>query len=100
MFLFNNKFNFIDFNNNNFISNENNSDNNNFQNREIDDIEEEELQKPKKKPGFFGKIGNFLEKTKNNLETKIKDMKIGEKAKDLAKTTKTFVSEKSKDLIV
>lgn len=55
-------------------------------------------QKPKK--GFFGKIGNFFEKTKNNIENKLKDMKITDKAKDIAKTTKTFVSEKSKEIMV
>jgi hypothetical protein len=81
--------------NNNIIS----SDNNDYyqrNNRENVIISQEE--KPKK--SFINKIGTFFEKTKDNIEIKLKEMKIGEKAKDIANTTKTFVTEQSKNIMV
>jgi hypothetical protein len=64
-----------------------------------DDFIQPDEDKNKKKT-FFGKIGSFFDKTKENIETKFKEMKIGEKAKGIANTTKTFVQEKSKDIMV
>lgn len=56
---------------------------------------------------FFGKVGTFFEKTSNTIKSGIKDLKIDEKAKNLASKTVEVakgagasISEKSKEIYV
>jgi hypothetical protein len=50
---------------------------------------------PEKK-SFFGKVGSFFEKTKNEIGIKIKEMNLNEK---LDKTT-SYLDKKTKDVMV
>ena len=66
----------LDFNNNSYISNDSGY------------VKPE----PKKKKDFFSKVGGFFEKTANEIGSKIKDLKIKEKAQ--------VVANKGKEIIV
>lgn len=72
------------------------------------------MNKPKENNGFFGKIGNFFDKTVKKAEEaavivgkKVKEMEIGEKLKEGGEKTWTlvkegggFIAEKSKQAYV
>jgi hypothetical protein len=70
-------FNVLDFNNNSYLSND----------RYI-----EHNSPPKKKKDFFSKVGGFFEKAATEVGSKIKDLKIKEKAQ--------VVASKGKEIIV
>jgi len=81
-----NPYHLIGFNNNDFLSSQS------IGNPQFLD----ENQVKKKNNGFFGKVGNFFEKT----ATKIKEMQIADKTKKIIESSTKWVDEKSKKVIV